>query len=90
MSRELEYPSDISVKKIIGKIDDCFQQIDQWKKTESYDYCAKYLARAEVLIELLEVAHCGSHGGLQIGFPRGHGSLKKRRDYLYKTLVEKE
>ena len=90
MSRPLDLPESIHVRSIINKIDDCFQQIDQWKKTDSYDLCSEYSAKAEVLIELLEVAHCGFVGGVQLGFPRGHDRLKKRRDYLYKVLISKE
>ena len=90
MSRSINFPENIPVKTIFNKIDDCFQQVSQWEKMGVYDLCTEYKSKAVVLIELLEVAHCGSSGGVQTNFPKGRDGLKKRRDYLYEVLVKKE
>ncbi len=44
-------------------IHDALHMIKQWREHDHYDSCMKYSARAEGLIELLEGANCGSHGG---------------------------
>lgn len=48
--------------QILNHIFEHFQQISQWLP-DNCDTAAKYSAQAETLIEVLEVADCGSVGG---------------------------
>ncbi len=55
--------TSISRQTILDAIGDNIDRVDQWKKMDCYGRCAKYEARADVLISLLEVDDCRSHGG---------------------------
>lgn len=80
-------PKDsITAKQLIEKVEGTLQQIDQWEKTRSYEYCHEYQCRAEQLIELIEAMHCGSVGGVGCGFPVGRDGLQKRLDHLKKVF----
>lgn len=53
----------ILIKDIFKEIEDALQQVDQWVEMKDYCRANKYSDQAEALIELVEVADCGSVGG---------------------------
>ena len=73
--------------KILNEIFSHFQQMTQWDVT-SPGYTVEYAAKAEALIELLEVHDCGSVGGFDKKNPRVHKSSFKLYD-RFLTLVKK-
>lgn len=54
--------------RILEDISECFQQMYQWVVSQPDEY-ARYAAKAEALIEILEVVDCGSVGGFDNNNP---------------------
>lgn len=70
---------------ILKNIKESLSAITQWSEMQHWENAAKYAAKAEALIELLEVDDCGSIGGFDA--KRGqnrdrHWTLTKRYDWL--------
>jgi len=59
--------SAVQYKKVFEKIEEHFRGIDGWAEMKNYENTAKYVFKAESLIELLEVDTCGSIGGFGPG-----------------------
>ncbi len=59
---------EVSRIRILNNIFEHFQQISQWLPNHC-DTAAKYTAKAEALIEVLEVVDCGSVGGFDLENP---------------------
>jgi len=57
----------ITFDTILRTIADDFRAIDQWAGDRDYSRAHEYAARAEALIELVEVQVCGSIGGFDSG-----------------------
>ena len=74
---------------ILEKIGDCLQSIIQWSKLPNSTFwttqAAEYSIRAQTLIELLEVADCGSRGYLDSAQP-DTDFIFTRWDRLYKKF----
>lgn len=62
------------------------EQVKQWADMGLYGNAAKYSAKAEACIELLEVADCGSTGGFDVGQDREKNWTLEMR---YRWLKEK-
>lgn len=75
---------------ILKMIESELQSIAQWAGMAIWENAAKYAARAEVLIELLEIDDCGSTGGFDTQRNqgrRGFHTLYSRYEWL-KNLKE--
>lgn len=83
----METPIEPTRNVILKRIKSCLDAENQWAKSRSYEIALKYNAKAEALIELLEIHDCGSTGGFDRDDPncRRHSELKTR----YEWLVEK-
>lgn len=68
---------------ILKKIGEHLSQIKQWTRYNSYGHCAAYHAKAEGLIEILEIDDCGSTGGYDLNQPRAF-NIFDRWVWLYK------
>ena len=68
--------------KILNDIFSNFQQITQWLPN-NIDYAAKYMFKAESLIERLEEDDCGSVGG----FDQKSPVIRKSRFLLYDRFM---
>lgn len=89
MSKTKEVNHNISRAKILRKIKDHLEMIDQWsEKGVAFEWAYQNLVQAEALIELLEADDCGSHGGFD--FPRGQtspqGTIYEQVKARYKWL----
>lgn len=72
---------------VLNNINEYFQQIVQWLPNH-IDLSAKYMLKAEALIEYLEVKDCGSIGGYDENNKPLHKSTFKLYD-RFLTLVNK-
>jgi len=92
-------PPAISRLVILQEIADDLHGLIGWAESMSFDTAQKYNAHAESLIELLEVADCGSIGGFDDGqkyncnlFYRWDWLVKKYhdpKDFVYYQDIEK-
>jgi hypothetical protein len=65
----------IARQTILDTAAECLAQVEQWSELHHFGSAAEYYAKAEALIELLEVDDCGSVGG----FDRGRGQTTPPR-----------
>ena len=86
----------VPYETVLRNIDDCFRRANQWRRQKGDEYSVelsgwvyKYLAKAEALIELLEVLNCTQVGGFdyvgklgQEDHPKYYGDLQKRYRWL--------
>lgn len=73
---------------ILKNIEKSLSAIKQWSEMQQWENAAKYAAKADALIELLEVDDCGSIGGFDAkrGQDRDrHWTLTERYDWLRKA-----
>ena len=82
---ELFFPS-VTLKKILDRTGDHFQQILQWSESHNFDNCFENQKQAETLIELVEIEDCGSTGGFGKTQPEGQ-DLFQRWDWLYRKYI---
>ncbi|MCP5004644.1 MAG: hypothetical protein GY941_12010 [Planctomycetes bacterium] len=77
---------NIDAKVILERIHGHLESIDQWREVPSLSSWAanvlEYAYKAESLIEVLEVADCGSIGGFGQGQKYSGGRLTDRYEYL--------
>jgi len=73
---------------VLKAVRDNLLSIEQWVRMRHWDKAAEYAARAEALIELLEVDDCGSVGGFDKlrrqleSLGRGPRNLQQRMEWL--------
>jgi len=53
----------VLTRVLLPELQDAKDQFDQWMKMNEIESAAKYHARLETLVEVMEVANCGSVGG---------------------------
>jgi acyl-CoA-binding protein len=66
---------------ILNHIKEHLASMKQWADSKNYDYAYQSQAKAESLIELLEVNDCGQMGGFDKNQPHTH-NLKDRYKWL--------
>ena len=81
--------STIQRAAILKRIDENMQQVRQWVDMAEYALAATYQAKAEALVEVLEIADCGSVGGFDtkrgqpsVSSVKGRDRLQMRIDWL--------
>lgn len=74
---------------VLKRIDENMQQVRQWSDLAEYALAATYQAKTEALVELLEIADCGSVGGFDkkrgqpgVSGMKGRDRLQVRIDWL--------
>ncbi len=83
MKRTKPQPPAIPRLKILQKIAEHLSGVIQWTEGRChFSRAAEYQAQAEALIELLEVADCGSVGGFDEGQIGGNQTLFARFEWL--------
>lgn len=83
MSRGKPVNRTITREAIVDRLQSALQQVDQWVAMKHYENAARYAAKAEALIELLEVDDCGSVGG----FDKARGQNERMRQSLHDRYV---
>lgn len=79
----MKNPPDVSRDILLKRIADHLVQVQQWAEIHSYDLANNYSLKSEALIELLEIADCGSIGGFDRDQPRAL-NIFDRFDWLCK------
>lgn len=69
----------ILITTVIEAAQESVDLIKQWADMRHYDIAFKYNEKAEALIELLEIKHCGSVGGFG---EIGNRYQQNERDYV--------
>lgn len=84
----------ISYEEVIKNAREYLQSIEQWKKLDKIEWlsnAANYASKADALIGLLEVHHCGSYGGHDKGQTDSQRrTYKSRLDYVEEKLLSKQ
>lgn len=79
----------ITRDSLLGTIEFQLEMVDQWSRRQAWNWAAHYHARAEMLIELLEVSDCGSSGGFADGqLDRNRRDLHDRFEWLKQSRGE--